>query len=174
MSTPLPLFPEDNLRVALGILGQGTGVVFMDTLALSEYACLSLWQPWASLVVLGAKRWETRSWATRYRGRLLIHATKRFDAENRALCREEPFRSALAKHGYTDPSQLPLGAILGGVYLRHIHRTDVARPLVGNDEVAMGDWSKGRYAWQLGNPRVLRTPLPTAGGQQLWTYRPTP
>jgi hypothetical protein len=35
---------------------------------------LSLTQPWASLVVAGAKKLETRSWPTYYRGPLLIHA----------------------------------------------------------------------------------------------------
>lgn len=38
---------------------------------------LSLHQPWASLVALGVKTIETRSWATKYRGPLLIHAAKR-------------------------------------------------------------------------------------------------
>ncbi len=35
---------------------------------------LSLWQPWASLIALGVKTIETRSWATNYRGPLAIHA----------------------------------------------------------------------------------------------------
>lgn len=35
---------------------------------------LTLHQPWATLVALGVKTIETRSWSTRYRGRLLIHA----------------------------------------------------------------------------------------------------
>lgn len=38
---------------------------------------LSLWQPWATLVGVGLKRVETRSWATSYRGPLAIHAAKR-------------------------------------------------------------------------------------------------
>jgi hypothetical protein len=38
---------------------------------------LTLWQPWASLVAIGAKAIETRSWATKYRGPLAIHAAKR-------------------------------------------------------------------------------------------------
>ncbi len=33
-----------------------------------------LWQPWASLVALGVKTIETRSWSTKYRGPLAIHA----------------------------------------------------------------------------------------------------
>lgn len=38
---------------------------------------LSLHQPWASLVALGVKTIETRSWSTSYRGPLAIHAAKR-------------------------------------------------------------------------------------------------
>lgn len=43
------------------------------------HKALSLWEPWASLVVWGLKLVETRSWQTRYRGRLWIHATQRAD-----------------------------------------------------------------------------------------------
>jgi hypothetical protein len=35
---------------------------------------LTLHQPWATLVALGVKTIETRSWSTNYRGPLLIHA----------------------------------------------------------------------------------------------------
>ena len=35
---------------------------------------LTIWQPWASLIACGAKRYETRSWATKYRGPIAIHA----------------------------------------------------------------------------------------------------
>jgi hypothetical protein len=38
---------------------------------------ITLWQPWASLVALGVKSIETRSWSTSYRGPLAIHAAKK-------------------------------------------------------------------------------------------------
>lgn len=38
---------------------------------------LTLHQPWASLVACGAKTVETRSWSTKYRGPLAIHAGAR-------------------------------------------------------------------------------------------------
>lgn len=38
---------------------------------------LTLYQPWATLVALGVKTIETRSWATKYRGPLAIHAGAR-------------------------------------------------------------------------------------------------
>lgn len=37
---------------------------------------LTVLQPWASAIALGAKRIETRHWSTKYRGPLLIHAGK--------------------------------------------------------------------------------------------------
>ncbi len=37
--------------------------------------CISLIQPWATLIIHGAKRFETRGWRTLYRGPLTIHAS---------------------------------------------------------------------------------------------------
>lgn len=39
-------------------------------------ACLSIRQPWASLVAAGMKPIENRAWYCSYKGRLLIHAGK--------------------------------------------------------------------------------------------------
>ncbi len=55
---------------------------------------ISLLQPWATLVAIGAKRIETRSWATNYRGPLAIHASKSPKMVNK-LTWDEPFYSAL-------------------------------------------------------------------------------
>ena len=40
---------------------------------------LTVRQPWASLIVRGIKDVENRTWPTRYRGPVLIHAAKRPD-----------------------------------------------------------------------------------------------
>jgi hypothetical protein len=37
--------------------------------------CLSMHQPWASLLVMGFKRFEGREWSTKFRGPLWIHST---------------------------------------------------------------------------------------------------
>lgn len=42
---------------------------------------LSIRQPWAELIVRGFKPVENRTWATRYRGPVLIHAGQTFDVE---------------------------------------------------------------------------------------------
>jgi hypothetical protein len=41
---------------------------------------ITIWQPWATLIELGVKRIETRSWATKYRGPIAIHAAARMPA----------------------------------------------------------------------------------------------
>lgn len=40
---------------------------------------LTIKQPWASLIVHGGKDIENRSWATKFRGPVLIHASKKLD-----------------------------------------------------------------------------------------------
>jgi activating signal cointegrator 1 len=79
--------------------------------------CLSLLQPWATLVMIGAKTLETRRWTTTYRGRLGIHASQRYDSQQRGLLVQEPYRSVLLAAGYRPWKPLPLGAILGTVEL---------------------------------------------------------
>lgn len=40
---------------------------------------ISIKQPWASLIVSGAKDVENRTWLTTYRGPILVHASQRSD-----------------------------------------------------------------------------------------------
>lgn len=47
------------------------------------FACLSVRQPWASLIVAGIKPIENRPMPCRYRGRLLIHASKTWGRDER-------------------------------------------------------------------------------------------
>lgn len=58
---------------------------------------ITLYQPWATLVALGKKKIETRSWKTDYRGPLAIHVAKKFTGDQRLLCSwgKQPFSDAL-------------------------------------------------------------------------------
>lgn len=139
---------------------------------------ISLWQPWASLVVIGAKTWETRSWNTSYRGPLAIHAAKRWTPAQRALIAQEPFKSALMAAGIYE---LPLGKVLGKVELVNtalctslkghvIFSTGGDGIIIQGPELSFGDFAPGRYAWQLENPERLDTPIPEIGRQRFWTF----
>lgn len=64
--------------------------------------CLSLYEPWASLMSLGVKRVETRSWSTSYRGKVAIHASKHFTREEKELCFEDGFYEPLHAAGLVE------------------------------------------------------------------------
>ncbi|KXG09931.1 hypothetical protein AT864_01491 [Anoxybacillus sp. P3H1B] len=61
---------------------------------------ITIKQPWATLIALGEKKFETRSWKTNYRGKIAIHAGKTIDYE--AFYESEIIR-VMNKHGIGNP-----------------------------------------------------------------------
>lgn len=133
---------------------------------------LSLTQPWAILVAIGAKRIETRSWRTRYRGPLAIHAAKALPASAINLCFEMPFRAALMRGGIHQIGDLPRGAIIATCVLYDCQRTDFLASEVAPDEADFGDYSFGRFGFLLRD--IVRLPVPIAakGALGLWDWLP--
>jgi hypothetical protein len=131
---------------------------------MSYIPCISLLQPWATLLLAGAKRFETRGWQTAHRGRLAIHAGRRFPPAAHALCRSEPFRNLLHAAGCDDPEALPLGAVLGTVELVRCSRVeDLDLTTLSAQEQSLGDFRPGRWVWELRDPKLLTVPVATAG-----------
>ena len=142
---------------------------------------LTLWQPWASLIALGEKKIETRSWQTTYRGMLAIHASQKMTREMKLLCEREPFASALDRV-FAAGDELPLGAIVAVCELRNVlmpARNINGYYLIGNlgsnefayitePELSFGDYTPGRYAWMLKNVCRLQVPVVCRGAQGLW------
>jgi len=147
---------------------------------------LTLFQPWATLVAIGAKKIETRSWTTNYRGPLAIHSSKKFSKENRILTYgEEYFRETLMKaliipsqkYGMV-PEDLPCGFILAICDLFVVYRIGNnpmkdGRPISGQER-AFGDYTPGRYMWMLGNIKKLGRPIPVKGAMGLWEWNELP
>lgn len=141
--------------------------------------CLSLWQPWASLLVAGRKLCETRGWPLHHRGPLLIHAAKKMDADIRLVCMSEPFKTVLAELDLT-AGTLPLGAVVGRVDVVECYPTEAVeltaadvRALgqvleITRAEEAFGDFSPGRFAFLCRNPVRFDKPVPVAGRQGLF------
>ncbi len=130
---------------------------------------LSLTQPWASLVAVGEKRFETRSWPTRYRGLLAIHAAKNFPAWARDLSlTSTPFVDALFENGVNPVWGLPQGAIVGVVELLDCLPTGAVLDQISTRELVFGDFSPGRYAWKLGDGVRFAEPIPCRGALGLW------
>lgn len=124
--------------------------------------CLSVIQPWASLIVLGVKRFETRGWCTQHRGLLAIHASRKFPEPAREICRDEPFRSILQAAGVKSWFDLPVGVVLGTVRLVECVPTKSAVLLSAQDR-ALGDFRRGRWAWELAEATPWPQPIPMPG-----------
>ncbi|XP_010530495.1 PREDICTED: uncharacterized protein LOC104807079 [Tarenaya hassleriana] len=80
--------------------------------------CLTMHQPWASLLVYGIKRVEGRSWPAPIRGRLWIHAASKVPDEATIKAMEEFYREIYAVNGVTDinfPEHYPVSRLLGCV-----------------------------------------------------------
>jgi hypothetical protein len=143
---------------------------------------LTLTQPWASLVALGAKRIETRSWWTRYRGPLAIHAAKGFPngAGARSICMKQPFRHTLLEAGYHlgEMHTLPLGVVVATCRLADCIRLGnsdrqfnaILDHYGAHHEDDFGDYTPGRYAWILADVCRLPEPIPARGFQGLWEW----
>ena len=109
-------------------------------------------QPWASAIAEGRKEYETRSWNTSYRGALAIHAGKN-------------------RYHIGCSTDYPLGAVLAVGELVAVFRVESLR--VSSTESELGDWTPGRYAWQICNVRRLPEPILWRGAQSLWNVPPS-
>ncbi|ETT58384.1 hypothetical protein C173_30719 [Paenibacillus sp. FSL R7-277] len=131
--------------------------------------CLTIRQPWATLIALGEKQIETRTWRTAQRGELAIHAGMQV---NKAICRTEPYQSLLARYGYT-ADNLPTGKIIA--VSRIADCCEVTPELAqqgwpGGNEYVFGNYAEGRYAWMLEEVVPLVHPIPAKGRLGFWEY----
>ncbi len=169
---------------------------------------LTIWQPWASLLACGAKKYETRSWTTQYRGPIAIHAAaKKIPGQgNMPWEAFDAIATALAEHygacqfdwhlggtkinsdGSDNGFDMPRGAVIA------VGELVACRPIVSvgwtgsreeriawvdehlcphypsEQEIVFGDWTPGRYAWEIVNIKMLPKPIPAKGMQGLWNW----
>lgn len=144
---------------------------------------LTLTQPWATLVAIGAKRLETRSWPTAYRGPLAIHAAKGWTKADRDLCLTEPFKAALAPW-YAEHNMLPRGVVIaicditGCFATRDEDHSSIWIEYPGANlrlppeepEASFGNYAPGRFAFRLENVRRQAEPVPVRGMLGLWEW----
>ena len=122
---------------------------------------LTIKQPWATLIMQGYKRFEFRSWQTKYRGDLLIHAGKGIDKE--AIKRLEKYL----------PDELPTGKILGKVTLVDCIKMSPEfkeELLKENRDIYTKSSFQENYGWQMDNVQVFKEPIEAKGHLSLWEY----
>ncbi len=133
---------------------------------------LTLIQPYATLVAIGAKKFETRSWQTSP-GPLAIHAGKGYPPQARAFARSALVARALAKAGLTADT-LPTGVIVATCTVNSLTPTGAAIHAfaLSEDEIYFGEFhAPGRWwAWELRDVVPLAAPIPAAGKQGLWQF----
>ncbi|MGG2920403.1 hypothetical protein ABES04_16665, partial [Brevibacillus parabrevis] len=140
---------------------------------------LTIHQPWATLIALGEKRLETRSWATKYSGPLRDPRRQKVDKE---VCQQEPFRIVLASHGYT-ADNLPTGAVVATATLKECLRIvtpgtgqvaayrdsdDAMVPIDGQEKI-FGWFERGRFVWKRADVKPI-DPVTAVGKQGLWNW----
>ena len=152
---------------------------------------ITLWQPWASLLACGAKKFETRSWATKYRGPIVIHAASRpcfkladVDpaADNAAIM---AFGKSSIPYDLGDfyEYKLPCGCIIATAELVGCWRCigiddnnnyaidkNGKEIIIYGHELMFGNFGHGRYAWEFKNMELLPNPIPAKGKQGLWDW----
>ena len=118
---------------------------------------LTLKQPWATLVAEGIKKYEFRSWKTKYRGKVLIHAGAGIDKKEmerfKDLGLEFPSKKIIAEVEIEDCLELD---------------DDLNKKIINENNIAYGDKYRNGYAWKLSNVKKLNIEETINGQLGLW------
>ena len=122
---------------------------------------LTIKQPWATLIMQGNKRFEFRSWQTKYRGDILIHAGKGVD------------KKAMERLSKYLPKELPAGKILGKVTIVDCIKMSPEfkkKLLEENKDIYTDSSFEENYGWQLENVQAFDKQIEAKGKLSLWEY----
>lgn len=128
----------------------------MSLPARNRLLALSVWQPWAYLIVSGQKTVELRSWPTNHRGDVVIHASRRVD------------EAAVSYFGF-DVEQWPTGVALGVVQLVDVvtwTRQDLMLRHWAHRN--WGPYAHGLRGFVFAAPRILTRPVEIKGARGLF------
>jgi len=123
---------------------------------------LTILQPYAHLIVTGEKLVENRTWPTRHRGPLLIHAGK-----NRSEVDNATDFELYEEYGEV----LPFGAIVGRAQLVQCLKKELIATKLYDDEFP---WLRNHYhmngpwCWILADVERFEKPIPYQGRQGLF------
>ena len=122
---------------------------------------LTIKQPWAQLIIDGYKKYEFRSWKTKYRGKILIHA---------GMSLERDMVSRFKDYNL----EYVMGAIIGEATLEDCILVDEKfnKELREIDPIVYGRSNHiETYAWKLSNVIKYEEPILIKGKLGLWNYK---
>ncbi|MDR2223588.1 MAG: ASCH domain-containing protein [Flavobacteriaceae bacterium] len=115
---------------------------------------ISVKQPWAELICLGVKDIENRTWKTKFRGRVYIHAPAKEDKSSRLTTEQ------VNAIDHIEETRLELSAIIGEV--------DIV-DCVQNHKSIWAEKGEGIWHWVLKNPVFYEQPILNVKGKLgLW------
>lgn len=136
---------------------------------------LTVWQPWATLIAEGHKKIETRGWNTNIRGAVAIHSAKKPIKESMKLMTSDSIRIISNLLYPFLLERLPVGYILAAGNLVDCMLIDEAFiETLGADELLLGDYTIGRYAWIFKDMKHFHAPILARGGQGFWDWKIPP
>ncbi|XP_063705617.1 activating signal cointegrator 1 [Culicoides brevitarsis] len=124
--------------------------------------CLSMHQPWASLLIAGIKMHEGRSWYTHVRGRLWIASTAKPAEKEDIEMMERFYKKYYDDAGLEFPSQYPSGVLLGYVTLQD------CLPQEEYQKVHPGGESDSPYVFICTDPQPLTVLFPVKGQHKIY------
>ncbi len=118
---------------------------------------ITLKQPWATLVAEGIKKYEFRSWKTKYRGKILIHAGVGIDKKElekyKDLNLKFPSKRILAEVELEDCLEL---------------NEDLNKKIINEKNIAYGSKVRTGYAWKFKNIKKIKYDKEIKGKLGLW------
>jgi activating signal cointegrator 1 len=121
---------------------------------------IALHQPWATLMAIGAKKYETRDWPTKHREQILVYAAKKDTGQLRRIFLSDPFFTVLSGAGYDQWAALPFGALLSIHKIVDVQPTQKIKHHLGDLELAFGNYRAGRWAFDMPLVREFDKPIP--------------
>ncbi|XP_017334264.1 activating signal cointegrator 1 [Ictalurus punctatus] len=125
--------------------------------------CLSMHQPWASLLTCGIKRVEGRTWYTSHRGRLWIAAAAKKPTPQEIAQVEAMYRQ-ICKQDLHFPKDYPTGCLLGCVNMTDCLSQEQFREQYPH----IGDESASPFVFICTNPQELLVKFPMKGKHKIW------
>ncbi|XP_019866589.1 activating signal cointegrator 1 [Aethina tumida] len=145
------------------IIDYGIRVFDEDLMANTDHGlCLSMHQPYASLLVAGVKQHEGRTWPTTHRGRLWIAAAAKPPEEDEILALEQFYRDYYKDTSLKFPKDYPTSCLLGSVYVEDCLDQEAYRKKFPNGE------SNSPFVLICTNPIILPIFYPIIGKHKIY------
>lgn len=137
----------------------------------SNIYCMSMHQPWASLLVHGIKRFEGRDWYTTYRGKLWIASTQK-QLDETILCElQQEYMQTYNISISSFPTVYPIGYIIGYVYVDNV-LTQEQFQQYRKDLLCKGNTiienSISEYVFICSHFTILHVPIPITGEHKIY------